>query len=291
MQYGVFLPNFGTFGDARSMANLARDAENAGWDGFFIWDHVARPLTTNVVDPWVALTAVAMQTSTIRFGTMVTPLPRRRPWVLARQTASLDRLSGGRLIFGAGIGSGRAVEWDHFGEATDPKRRGAMLDEGLDVLAGLWRGEPFHYRGSYYQVDEAQFLPPSTQSPRIPVWIGCNWPNKAPLRRAARWDGVFPVLHAVEEDRDQRVRALADVVAFIRQHRESPFEVATNAEPTPGDDPERAGAIVRRYAEAGATWWLEKIYPPAFGVAWTEAWPHERMRERILQGPPLAHPD
>ncbi len=219
---------------------------------------------------------------------MVTPLPRRRPWVVARQTASLDRLSGGRLIFGAGIGSGREVEWADLGEETDPRRRGAMLDEALEVLNGLWSGEPFNFAGAHYQVAEANFRPTPAQDPRPPVWIGGEWPHKAPLRRAARWDGVFPVMNNVEDDRDQRVQALAEAVTYIRWYRDSPIDVATNAESTPGDDPAQAAEIVARYAEAGATWWLEKIYPPAFGVDWTDEWPFERMRARVRQGPPSA---
>jgi alkanesulfonate monooxygenase SsuD/methylene tetrahydromethanopterin reductase-like flavin-dependent oxidoreductase (luciferase family) len=145
MKFGIYLPNFGPFGDARVLADLAREAENAGWDGFFIWDHIAGG-NLPIVDPWVALAAIAIATRKIRIGTTVTPLPRRRPWKVAREAVSIDHLSGGRLTLGVGIGLGDA-EWAHLGEETDLKKRGAMLDEGLSVLIGLWSGEPFSYAG------------------------------------------------------------------------------------------------------------------------------------------------
>jgi len=193
MKFGVYLPNFGPYGDARVLAALACDAEAAGWDGFFIWDHIARSWATDVVDPWIALAAVAVATTRVRIGALVTPIPRRRPWKLARETVSLDHLSSGRLIFAVGIGSGQAVEWDDLGDEVDVKKRGQMLDEGLAVLDGLWQGEPFSHAGEYYRVKKAHFLPRAIRSPRIPVWVAGNWPNKAPMRRAARWDGAFPL--------------------------------------------------------------------------------------------------
>ena len=222
MRYGIYLPNFGPYGDARVLAELARDAEAAGWDGFFIWDHIAVEEHLPMVDPWVGLAAAAMTTSRIMLGATVTPLPRRRPWKLARETVSLDRLSGGRLIVGVGIGLGTG-EWDDLGEETDPRVRGAMLDEGLDVLTGLWTGEAFSYDGAYYTVKEAVFRPTPVQQPRIPVWVGGWWPNKAPFRRAARWDGIFP-LYSHWDNSPER---LAEVVAYTRAHRTSdaPFDV------------------------------------------------------------------
>jgi alkanesulfonate monooxygenase SsuD/methylene tetrahydromethanopterin reductase-like flavin-dependent oxidoreductase (luciferase family) len=134
MKFGIYLPNFGSYGEARVLANLAQDAENSGWDGFFIWDHIAG-LTLPMVDPWVALAAIAVTTHRIRIGTTVTPLPRRRPWKLAREAVSIDHLSGGRLTLGVGIGGGES-EWAHLGEQPDLKKRGVMLDEALSVLVG-----------------------------------------------------------------------------------------------------------------------------------------------------------
>ena len=281
MKYGVYLPNFGAFGDARVLANLARDAENAGWDGFFIWDHVAgwqQPF----VDPWVGLAAVAMSTERIRIGTTVTPLPRRRPWKLARETVSLDHLSNGRLTLAIGIGGGDG-EWADRGEETNLRVRGAMLDEALDVLVGLWSGEPFTYAGRYYQVAQAQFLPQPLQSPRIPIWVGGFWPNKAPFRRAARWDGVFPLFETWEQELEQ----LTDALAYIKARRRvaSPLDVVCTGE-TPGDDPARAAEIVASYASAGATWWLEAIAPYRFGQDLEGTWAIDALRQRVLDGPP-----
>ncbi len=134
MKYGVYVPNFGPYADARLLADLAWEAQEAGWDGFFLWDQVSRttltPTVDPMVDPWVALTAVALRTRTIRLGTLVTPLPRRRPWTLARQTTSLDHLSAGRLILGVGSGGGY-FDFEALGEASRPATLAAMLDEGL----------------------------------------------------------------------------------------------------------------------------------------------------------------
>ena len=292
MRYGLYLPNFGAFGEARRVASIAAEAEAAGWDGLFLWDHITRSFRTPVVDPWVALAAAAMTTETIRLGALVTPIARRRPWKVAREAASVDRLSGGRLIFGAGTGSsgGAHVEWEAFGEETDLKQRGDMLDEGLDVLAGLWSGESFSYSGRYYQVQETRFEPTPEQRPRIPVWIGGYWrgdrPGGRPFRRAARWDGVFP-LFGHDSPLGAHCDALRDCVDHVRTLRGSDaFEVAHLSPPTPGDDLARGAEIVASFADAGATWWLEHFGPVGFGGSWEGDWPLDAMRERIAQGPP-----
>ena len=285
MKYALYLPPFGAYGDARALANLALDVEQAGWDGFFLWDHVALDwMTTPIADPWVALTAVAMNTTRIRFGTTVTPLARRRPWKLARETVSLDHLSGGRLTLGAGLGGGKA-EFEWLGEPADPRELGARLDEALEVLAGLWSAEPFHYAGRYYQVEQAHFLPAPCQQPRIPVWIGGFWPNKPPFRRAARWDGVFPLAKDLESY--LKPEDIRDIGAFIKTQRvdDTPFDIA-NTGFTPGDNPAAARDWVAKYEAAGVTWWMEGINPWRFGWDMQGPWPVEAMRERILQGPP-----
>lgn len=287
MQYGLNLPNFNVLGSARTLANLAKDAEDAGWDGFFIWDHIDRPFHPENVDPWIALAAIAMNTSRIRFGAMVTPLPRRRPWKVARETVSLDHLSGGRLIFGAGLGSGRFTEWDHLGEETDPKARGKMLDEGLTVLNGLWRGKPFSFGGEHYRVKDALFLPRPVQQPRIPVWIGGVWPHKIPIRRAARWDGMFLVFDDMPYD--ELLAQFKEAVVYVRQQRtaDTPFDISLAAFPTPGDDPICAAEMLAPFAAAGLTWWQEPLAPMRFGLDLeAPAWPLDAIRERIVQGPP-----
>jgi alkanesulfonate monooxygenase SsuD/methylene tetrahydromethanopterin reductase-like flavin-dependent oxidoreductase (luciferase family) len=287
MKYAIYLPNYGSFGDARVLADLAREAEHAGWDGFFIWDHIASDHPIPMVDPWVALAAIALSTERIQIGTTVTPLPRRRPWKLARETASVDRLSGGRLILGVGIGLG-AREWDHLGEETDLRTRGAMLDEGLEVLTGLWSGEPFSYQGEHYQITEAHFRPTPIQRPRIPVWVGGFWPNKAPMRRAARWDGVFPLVSMEPIAPDEEMRLFRDCVTYVREQRAQqaitgPFDVIMLGATEPYGAPH---PITADYAEAGATWWLEVIVPWRFGYQGEGDWPFDLMRERVLQGPP-----
>src|SRR5512137_2520316 len=258
MKYGLYLPNFGPYGDARVLANLAQDAENAGWDGFFIWDHVAG-WNLPMVDPWVALAAIAVSTQRIRIGTTVTPLPRRRPWKVAREAISIDHLSGGRLTLGVGIGGGEA-EWDNLGEEPDPKKRGAMLDEALSVLVGLWSGEPFSFAGQYYHLENAQFLPKPLQQPHIPVWVGGNWPNKAPFRRAANWDGAFPLFEA--ETHAQELAQLDDMVRYVREHRkrEQPLDIICMGN-TPDAKSKEAIDIVKPRSELGATWWLECLTP------------------------------
>jgi probable F420-dependent oxidoreductase len=257
MQFGLIVQMTGILGYAQPLVRLARDAEAAGWDGFFIWDvfggdaQAPKP----AVDPWIALAAIATATERIRIGPMVTPLPRRRPWKLAREAASLDHLSGGRLTLGVGIGDSPA-DFSRFGEEGDARVRGRMLDEGLEVLTGLWSGEPFSFRGEHYQVERALLLPRPVQRPRIPIWVGGTWPRKPSFRRAARWDGVYPgSLHGnltLEELREMR--------AFIQQHRttDAPFDVMAGGD-VPMGDPVRARAILTTHAAAGVTWWIEGI--------------------------------
>lgn len=275
MRYALNLPAFGEFADVHTLASLAHEAEEAGWDGFFIWDHLQAEPGTPVADPWVALTAIALRTRRIRFGALVTPLPRRRPWKLAREATTLDRLSGGRLIVGVGIGG---EQWYHeystFGESVDDKTHAAMLDEGLDILVGLWSGQPFSYEGKYYTVRNAQFLPSPTQTPRIPLWLAGIWPNKIPMRRAARWDGFFPIINE-RLFQPEEIRAM---LAYIRQYRpaDEPFDVVV-AGGTSNLDPAEAARLLKNYAEAGVTWWQE-------GFMGNDTLDYARAR--IQQGPP-----
>ncbi|MBN1309854.1 MAG: LLM class flavin-dependent oxidoreductase [Anaerolineae bacterium] len=286
MKFGVYAPNLGPYGNARALAVLAREAEDAGWDGFFIWDHIARTWPVGMVDPWVALAAIAVATSRVCIGVLVTPIPRRRPWKLAREIVSLDHLSGGRLVFGVGLGSGYGTEWEGLGEETDPKVRGRMLDEGLAVLDGLWKGEPFSYTGQHYHVKDAHFLPRPVQSPRVPIWVAGYWPNRAPMRRAACWDGMFPLYDRYGVG---RLDEFIESVAFVLEQRaqldaSGPFDVVYRGMSQPGTEGVERAA---QFAEAGATWWIEHLVPMVFGVDdWQVDWPVEAMRERVLQGPP-----
>jgi alkanesulfonate monooxygenase SsuD/methylene tetrahydromethanopterin reductase-like flavin-dependent oxidoreductase (luciferase family) len=280
MYYGIYVPNFGDETSVRSLATLAQEAEAAGWDGFFIWDHILYSTSKSVqmVDPWVALAAMAMTTERIRIGTTVTPVPRRHPWKLARETASLDHLSGGRLILGVGLGDPPEAEFAQFGEEADVRVRAAKLDEGLDILAGLWSGKPFRYDGVHYHLKKTVFQPASLQVPRIPIWVAGFWPNKAPFRRAARWDGVIPLQHGGA----LKPGDMADMLSFIKGQRpeaeeERPFDVVKIGT-TPGDDAVKGGKVVAPFAKVGVTWWLESLYGARNSF--------EGMRERIRQGPP-----
>lgn len=285
MQYGIIVPNLGDYSNPRALAELARDAEASGWDGFFIWDHVLfdTQWMPPIVDPWVVLSAAAMNTERIRLGTLVTPLPRRRPWKLARETVTLDHLSHGRLTLGAGVGYPPGADFEQFGEEADTAIRAAKLDEGLEVLAGLWSGEPFSYDGKHYHLKETVFLPTPVQSPRIPVWVAGVWPNEESFVRAARWDGVCSLKVGGREPGRQLALISPDdlraIVAFVQERRTDslPFDVVLGGS-TLGDDPARAAEFLTGYAEAGLTWWVESFDP------WNDS-PREAYT-CVRQGPP-----
>jgi alkanesulfonate monooxygenase SsuD/methylene tetrahydromethanopterin reductase-like flavin-dependent oxidoreductase (luciferase family) len=279
MRYGLNLPTGGACGDPRTLAELAAVAEAAGWDGVFLEDYLVYQGHQDwpTCDPWVALAAMALATERILLGTEVTPLTRRRPWKLAREAVSLDHLSGGRLVLGAGIGDESEPGFTCFGEVVDVRERGRMLDEGLEVLAGLWSGEPFAYTGQHYRVTEVTFLPRPVQRPRIPIWIGGVYPHRGAMRRAARWDGSClyrdPAGGGSQDLAPEDVRAL---LAFAEARRPAgePFEVVLGGRRR-GPDREGERALIRSLAEAGGTWWIEWI-PPA---------DRETMRSGIERGP------
>ena len=279
----MYAPTFGEFADPAVLASLAAEAEEAGWDGFFVWDHMAMwwNRSVPVADTWVCLTAIALATTRIRLGPLVTPVPRRHPWKLARETATLDRLSGGRLILGVGSGSG-PNEFECFGEVAPLRRRAEMLDEGLEVLAGLWSGATFSHDGDHYRVEEAQFAPTPLQTPRIPIWVAVAWPRRGPIRRALRWDGAIvtmaepgPFNTVLEAYEAMRVAAPED----------RPFDLVL-VTGKPDWDVDADAEEVAAYAEVGVTWWLEDVDPFRFADYPSEPWPHERLRERVLAGPP-----
>ncbi|MBI3998170.1 MAG: LLM class flavin-dependent oxidoreductase [Armatimonadetes bacterium] len=281
LQYGLYVPNFGECSYARTLAELAHEAEEAGWDGFFLFDTIVyrKSLRAPVVDSFTALAAIAMNTRRIRIGTTVTPLARRRPWKVARETVLIDHLSGGRLILGVGLGDPPDAEFEMFGEDSNNKVRAEKLDEGLDILVGLWSGEAFSYQGKHYRIDSAVFLPRPRQRPRIPIWVGGFWPNKPPFRRAARWDGVIPLKLGRTSDlwrpEPQDVRL---ILAYFKKLRATPapFDIAIIGF---GQLEDRNKAdLINRYAEEGATWWLENVAPYRDSP--------EGMRARIRQGPP-----
>ena len=274
MQFGLDVANLGEAADPRRVVQLAIAAERAGWDGLFLWDHWGFVWGMPSGDPWVALAAVAQATTRLRLGTAVTPLARRRPHMVATTLVTLDLLSNGRMVFGAGLG-GFAPEFAAFGEPTDGKVRAAMLDEGLEVLDRLLIGERVTHRGAHYTVNDVHLVPRGVQQPRMPIWIGATEGNA--LRRAARWDGW--VIYTVDTTGEQ-VRGAPEVaatLATIRQHRAEmgrgmdDYEVVVMGSTQPGDS-------VAAYRDIGATWWLETLHPMRV--------PFEEVMARVEAGPP-----
>jgi alkanesulfonate monooxygenase SsuD/methylene tetrahydromethanopterin reductase-like flavin-dependent oxidoreductase (luciferase family) len=194
VRHAIYAPPFETFGDVHTLVELAVEAEAAGWDGFYLWDHVLYETDVPFVDAWIALTAIACSTERIRLGPLITPLPRRRVWKVAREAVTLDHLSRGRLTLGVGLGIDFWREFSAFDEpATDDAIRARILDEGIDVLRALWSGEPVTHDGHELSVHDVRFLPIPAQQPSIPIWSSAIWPiQPGPLRRAVRCDGVMP---------------------------------------------------------------------------------------------------
>jgi alkanesulfonate monooxygenase SsuD/methylene tetrahydromethanopterin reductase-like flavin-dependent oxidoreductase (luciferase family) len=267
---GLFLPLFDVLADPAVVARLCGEAEEAGWDGVFVWDNLrfGEPVV-DVADPWITLAAMATATERIRLGPMVTPLARRRPVKVARETATLDRLSGGRLTFGVGLGSDHfAQEYSITGEELDDRRRAAMLDESLEILAAAWSGEPVHHRGEHYTVDGMRFQPRPVQRPGVPVWVAGFYGKPRPVRRAARHQGFFPL--GLDQP-EQLAEVVADLAGLRREAGRDPAEPydIVVALP-PGDDP-------APYAAAGATWWLVDFPWDALSV--------DQVRAVVRDGP------
>jgi alkanesulfonate monooxygenase SsuD/methylene tetrahydromethanopterin reductase-like flavin-dependent oxidoreductase (luciferase family) len=276
VKHGIFLPPFAEFASPRRVAELAAVAEQAGWDGFYLWDHMLAEPGMAVAEAWTALAAIAVTTTGIRLGPMVTPLARRRPWVLARQIATLDQLSGGRLDVGIGLGDDGWREFSAFGEETSPRARGELLDESLEVLLRLLEGNEVHYRGSRLVVDSGPMLPRPVQDP-VPVWAACRWPNRRPLARAARLQGCFPIFAGTGQ------RPSSPPVADLCVLR---TELTALGAPACLDiavrsalrrlSPAERGDVVAGLAEVGVTWLLEGFGPgqdPAEVEAYVRAGP------------------
>ncbi len=281
MKYGFIIPR----GDVHTIPELAEKVEAAGWDAVFIPDCISIETeqypATEWYDPWVLLAVIAGRTRRVRFGTMLTPLSRRRPWKVARETVTLDHLSKGRLILPVGLGAaGDDAGFYKVGEAMDRKTRAKLLDESLEIITGLWSGQQFSYEGEHYHVRGMTLLPPPVQSPRIPIWVVGAWPRAKSMRRVLLYDGLLP--NKLDQDGRLAEIAPADIQAmktYIDEHRTSdiPFDIVWEGR-TPGEDREKGAAIVRKWQEAGATWWLEAM--------WESDVTMDDVRERIEQGPP-----
>jgi alkanesulfonate monooxygenase SsuD/methylene tetrahydromethanopterin reductase-like flavin-dependent oxidoreductase (luciferase family) len=262
MRYSINIPNFGDFADAEVVARVASASEDAGWDALFVWDHVVHNKRDrqSFGDPWMLLTAAALATTRIKLGPLVTPVPRRRPQQVARQVSTLDNLSAGRVIFGAGLGGPIEDEYGSFGDPTDPRLLAEQLDEGLDLLDRYWSGDAVTHEGRHYQVRDVSPVSTPVQRPRPPIWIGGFWPARRPMRRAARWDGAVPLFESATHGHVPPLDEVRDLVAYVGSHRDGdsgrPFELVLGGRsPT---DPGAARDLLGPLIEAGATWWDER---------------------------------
>lgn len=273
MKFGLALPYI----DAAETARLAELAEAAGWDGVFVGDAIW------CVDPMVALTAAAMRTHTLRLGTMVIPMPLRKPWKVASESAALDNLCGGRLTLGLGTGA-VWMGWQGFpDEETDTRRRAEMLDEGIDILTLLYRGEPFDYDGQHYhlkltRVDPVNYPRRPVQQPRIPLWVVGVWPRMKSMRRVLKCDGLL----AAKMDAEKKFTAVtpADVremAAYVAENRTlaTPFDIIIEGD-TSGMGRQQALDTLTPWAEAGTTWWIEGMWSKSIA----------EVEKRITQGVP-----
>ena len=284
MRHALNLPIISEYSDPRLLGELAHEAEAAGWDGVFVWDYMLfEPIQMSpVTDPWIALAAIAMQTKHVAIGPMVAILARRRPWKVAREVVALDHLSEGRMVLGVGLGLSGRGDFAQFGEEGDPKVRAQKLDEALDVISGLCSGEPFSYQGAHYQIEETTFLPRPIRG-SIPIWVAGWWPNKAPMRRAARWDGAYPVEVKVTDSSMELLSTTPETIrtisSFIQEHRAktTPFEMVISC-PLWHEDPANIDALVTGFAEAGVTWIVQDVHPWELSL--------EQVRQLIRKGPP-----
>ncbi len=278
MRYGITLPNGGNHHDPRTLASYARLAEEAGWDGVFLEDYIIWQGHQDVptFDTWTTLAAIAVTTNRVRIGPTVTPLPRRRPWTVARQAVTLDHLSSGRLILGVGLGD-TAIDnsLTLFGEKTSPKARATMVDEALEIITKMWSGEPFAFDGEFYHVQSVHTVPSPLQTRRIPIWVGGVYPKLGVMLRASRWDGACLYKDSGENFTPDEVRHLK---SFIEAHRQSrgPYDIVLGGGAR-GADWEAERALINALGEAGATWWCEYMAPEIGG--------DKEVRSAIERGP------
>ena len=263
LRFGLFFPPFAGLAEPGRVVDLARAAERSGWDGLFLWDHILALRGMPVADPWVTMAAVAHSTERMRLGMLVTPLARRRPWVLARQTATLDRLSRGRLVVGVGLGDDSVGEFSSFrGEVPEPVQRGAMLDESLGLLRQFWSGKDVTWEGRHFAVASGPFLPQPAQDP-LPVWVACRWPHRRPLARAARQQGCFPLFDRGGWDVPPfpDPEAVSSARTQLSTYGAAPgIDLVCRGASAAVEAGERADRLAVLEA-AGMTWWLESFGP------------------------------
>lgn len=286
LNHGLVLANSPAIADADTLVEFAVAAEEAGWDGVFLGDHLIYPYyetdpdqMQGVFDPWITLAGIATRTERITLATWISPVPRRQPWQLARDLATLDRLSDGRVILGAGLGTD--PDFTKFGQSYDMTMLGQRYDEALDVITGLWSGEPFSYNGEYYTIDEAVVLPTPVQEPRIPIVMGCWWPNKKPFQRAAHWDGIMPFTPALggvegphgEQATGSPAEEVHEMLDYYQGLTDEPGDIIL-----PIDTPKAPPNFIDIIADLGATWALTTNLDQDHNYNLT--------MDRIREGPP-----
>lgn len=270
-RFGLYLPNFGELAKPVNMIKLAKLAEENGWDGIFLWDHIPVEPSMAAYDPWVLLTLIAANTETLRLGTTVTPLARRRPQKIAKEIVTLDYLSKGRVILGIGLGNKK--EFASYGEPFKPREVAEKLDECVEILRLLWSGEPVDYQGKHYRI-KAQHLPTPVQK-QIPIWVGGNWPNKAPFRRAAKYQGVFPLKRDSYDGLTPEEHMAT--LEYIKKHGGNLDDYDVVRSVYSQGDPEK-DKWMKKYEEAGVNWFLDCLDP------WRGK--DENLFERVKRGPP-----
>jgi hypothetical protein len=268
LKFGVALP----YTNARTVAKYASLAEKAGWDGCFLGDAIW------CEDPMISLAAAAMTTRRIRLGTMIIPVPLRRPWKIASESVALDHLSDGRLILGLGAGA-VWMGWQSFpDEVTDTRARAEMLDESIDILSLLYQRKQFDYDGKHHHLkltllDEQHYPPRPVQQPRIPLWVVGIWPRKKSMRRVLKCDGII-----VEKTGEEVTPAdICEIKSYVDANRTltTPFDIVVVGK-TVGLNHAQVQEKLLPRKEAGLTWWIEDL----IGA------PEEQVLERIRTGPP-----
>ena len=279
MRHCLNLATGGAYADPRTLIELVVAAERSGWDAVLLEDYIVYQSIDGVptADSWTVLAAAAVMTTRVRLGTAVTPLARRRPWHLAREVTTVDRLSGGRAILGVGVGDPE-LSFTAFGEELELGLRAELLDEALKIVTGLWTGEPFAFSGRHFKVSEIVFQPTPVQHPRVPIWVGGLWPRRGPIRRAARWDGAMLGWKVGPGGKDVQLRPddLRALVEEVRRHRGSldGYEFIMGGGQRPPDEDAELERL-RAMAAAGATWWMEWVAPCS---------PEEALRQ-VARGP------
>lgn len=283
LNHGLVLANMADIADTAALVDYGVAAEAAGWDGVFLIDHLIYPPEQHegCSDPWMTLAGIAARTDSIRLASWVTPVARRQPWQLARDLATLDRLSDGRVILGTGLGS--EPDYTPFGRSYNTTKVSERYDEALEVIAGLWRGKPFSYDGEHFTLEDVVMLPTPAQEPRIPIVTGGFWPNKAPFRRGARWDGIAPlspVIRGVADNATQGDEVTASPEDELRAMVEYYLVVAD--EPgeiiLPVDFPHAPPNVLDLYESMGVTWGLT--------TTWDQSHNYNLTMDRIQEGPP-----